>query len=101
MTLTELHNEILKAQCCVADLGYKALKQQMYLKPDHVTTFKNVKYVQALIRILTRYYDVIYSIGDSEACLTLAQIEEIIYEIRNICDSCGCCRDRSDITKDI
>ncbi len=101
MTSTELHNEILKAQCCVADLGYKALKQQMYLKPDHVTTFKNVKYVQALIGIITRYYNVIYSLGDSEACLTLAEIEEVIYEIRNICDSCGCCRDRSDITKDI
>lgn len=101
MTSTELHNEILKAQCCVADLGYKAYKQEMYLKPDYVTTLKNVKYVHGLIGILLRYYNVIYSIGDSEACLTNSEIETVIYEIRNICDSCGCCRDRSDITKDI
>lgn len=101
MTSSQLHNEILKAQCCVADLGYKALKEEMYLKPGYVKTIKNVKYVQALIAILIRHYNVIYSIGDSEACLTTTEIEEIIYEIRNLCDSCGCCRDRQDITKDI
>jgi hypothetical protein len=101
MTSTSLHNEILKAQCCVADLGYKALKDQMYLKADYVSTFKDVKYVHSLINILIRHYNVIYSLGDSEACLTTEEIETIIEEIRNICDSCGCCRDRLDITKDI
>lgn len=101
MTSTSLHNEILRAQCCVADLGYKALKEEMYLKPNYKSTLKNVRYVQALINILIRHYNVIYSIGDSEACLTTSEIETIIYEIKNICDTCGCCRDKNDILKDI
>lgn len=101
MTSTSLLNEILKAQCCAADLGYKVLVEQMYLKPNAFKNFKNVRYIQALINILIRYRNVIYLEGDLTTCLTETEIETIIEQIKTICDSCGCCKDRLDITKDI
>lgn len=88
---------IVKAQCCAADMAYKALKQEMFLKPDRVVAFKNVRFIQALLGIMNRYYDTVYCLQD-EPCLSDEQIEIIIEKVLELCDLCGCC---SDSFKDI
>jgi hypothetical protein len=94
------YNIIAKAQCCAADMAWKALKQEMFLKADIVISFKNVKYVMALIAILNRYYTSVY-IDLEDGCLTESQVDSIIEEIQNLCDNCGCCTDAQTILKDI
>lgn len=91
---------IMRAQCCAADMAYKALKQEMYLKPDRFISFNNVRYVQVLLRILNRYYDTVYTLNDT-ACLSEENIEDIIQEVLELCDLCGCCTDPAAIKKDI
>ena len=91
---------IMRAQCCAADMAYKALKQEMYLKADSVQAFKNVRFVQALLYILNRYYDTYYVLQDTP-CLSEEQIEVIIEEVLELCDLCGCCTDPAAIKKDI
>jgi hypothetical protein len=100
-TQSNFLNIILKAQCCAADMAYKALKQEMFLKADAVPAFKNVRYIQALIAILNRYYDTVYVLLDTEPCVTEAQIEDIIQEVAELCDQCGCCTDAPAILQDI
>ena len=85
-------NLIIKAQCCAADMAYKALKQEMFLKPDRVVAFKNVRYMQALLSIMNRYYDTYYCLEDTP-CLSETEIEVIIEKILELCDMCGCCSD--------
>lgn len=91
---------ILRTQCCAADMAYKALKQEMFLKPDRVIAFNNVRYIQVLLRILNRYYDTVYSLNDTP-CLDSTEIEDIIEEALELCDLCGCCTDPAAIRKDI
>jgi hypothetical protein len=81
---------IVKAQCCAADMAYKALKQEMFLKADRVIAFKNVRYIQALLGIMNRYYDTVYCLQD-EPCLSDEEIEVVIEKILELCDLCGCC----------
>jgi hypothetical protein len=99
-TQEEFLNIILRAQCCVADLAYKGLKEEMFLKPDRGSNYKKVRYMQALIGILNRYYDVVYNLLDTP-CVSDDEIEYIIQETYAICDACGCCTDASSITQDI
>lgn len=99
-TQEEFLNVILRAQCCAADMAYKGLKEEMFLRPGRNTFYKNVKYIQALIGILNRYYDVVYNLADTP-CVDSATIEYIIEEIYTLCDSCGCCLDASAVTEDI
>ena len=99
-TQEEFLNIILRAQCCVADLAYKGLKEEMFLKPDRGSNYKKVRYMQALIGILNRYYDVKYNLLDTP-CVADEEIEYIIEETYVICDACGCCTDASYLTQDI
>jgi len=92
---------IVRAQCCAADMAYKALKQEMFLKSDAVKAFKNVRYIQALLHVLNRYYETVYLLLDTEPCLSASQIENIIEEVFELCDLCGCCTDPAAIKKDI
>jgi hypothetical protein len=91
---------IVKAQCCAADMAYKALKQEMFLKSDSVRAFKNVRFIQSLLFILNRYYDTFYVLQDTP-CLSETQIETIIEEVLELCDLCGCCTDPAAIKQDI
>jgi len=91
---------IMRAQCCAADMAYKALKEEIFLKPDRIKTFNNVRYVQVLLRILNRYYDTVYTLNDTP-CITETNIEDIIQEVFELCDLCGCCTDPAAIKKDI
>lgn len=100
-TQSDFLNIVLKAQCCAADMAYKALKQEMFLKADAIPAFKNVRYIQALISILNRYYDTIYVLEDIESCISSSQVEDIIQEVAELCDQCGCCTDAQAIIKDI
>lgn len=100
-TQSNFLNIVLKAQCCAADMAYKALKQEMFLKADAIPAFKNVRYIQALISILNRYYDTVYVLEDVESCISEVQIEDIIQEVAELCDQCGCCNDALAIIKDI
>lgn len=100
-TKKDLSNIILKAQCCVADMAYKSLKQEMFLKADASRIHKNVKFLHALVNILNRYYDVVYVLNDTDVWLTDEQIEDILQQINLLCDNCGCCTDRDVIIKDI
>lgn len=100
-TQSNFLNLILKAQCCAADMAYKALKQEMYLKADAVPAFKKVRYIQSLITILNRYYDTVYILLDNEPCINSTDIEDIIQEVSELCDQCGCCTDATEIIKDI
>lgn len=100
MTQKELSNIILKTQCCIADMAYKSLKAEMFLKNNTNQLFKNVKYAQSLLDIMNRYYDVMYIIVDIP-CITSTQLDTIIQKIQSLCDSCGCCTDSNDLLKDI
>jgi len=91
---------IVRAQCCAADMAYKALKQEMFLKADSVKAFKNVRFIQALLFILNRYYNTFYVLQDTP-CLNESQIEDIIQEVLELCDLCGCCTDPDSIKQDI
>jgi hypothetical protein len=93
-TQKDLSNIILKAQCCVADMAYKSLKQEMFLKADASRIHKNVKFLHALVNILNRYYDVVYVLNDTDVWLTSDQIEDILQQINLLCDNCGCCSSR-------
>lgn len=99
-TAEQFLDVILRTQCCVADMAYKALKQEMFLKPDRVSAFNNVRFLQSLLRILNRYYDTVYLLQD-DGCLTEEEIENIIQETKELCDHCGCCTDPAAIRKDI
>lgn len=100
MTQDVLKESILKAECCVADMAWKALRSEMYLKNDTSVSFTNVRYMHSLIGLLNRYYDVVYNLED-EACLTEADIEFILEQILILCNNCGCCVDRDTLLKDI
>lgn len=99
-TQEDFLNVILRAQCCAADLAYKGLKEEMFLRPDRNSTYKKVRFIQSLIGILNRYYDVTYILEDTP-CINDDNIEIIIQEVLELCDSCGCCLDRDAIMKDI
>ncbi len=100
-TSDDLLNIIVKAQCCSADMAFKALKEEMFIKPDRVTSFKNVRYIQSLIGILSRYQDTVYNLLDTEVWLSELQIEDMIEQIQLLCDNCGCCTDAQELKKDI
>lgn len=85
-------NVILRTQCCVADMAYKALKQEMFLKADRIGAFKNVRYIQSILVILNRYYDTYYVLNDTP-CLTAEEVESLIQKAYELCDWCGCCTD--------
>jgi hypothetical protein len=59
---TEFETIINNAQCCAADLAYKGLKEEMFTKPNRFTTYKNVRYILALVNILKKYYNTVYNI---------------------------------------
>jgi hypothetical protein len=59
---TEFETIINNAQCCAADLAYKGLKEEMFTKPNRFTTYKNVRYILALVNILKKYYNTVYDI---------------------------------------
>lgn len=59
---TEFELIINNAQCCAADLAYKGLKEEMFTKPNRFTTYKNVRYILALVNILKKYYNTVYDI---------------------------------------
>jgi hypothetical protein len=98
MTQDELKEVILKAQCCVSDMAFKALREEMYLKGDSKSTFINVRFAHALIGVLNRYYDVVYTLED-EPCFS--DITSVIEQIQILCNNCGCCVDRETLLKDI
>ena len=100
MTQDSLKEVILKAQCCSSDMAWKALREEMYLKDTAKSSFLNVRFVQSLIGVLTRYYDVVYILED-ESCIESADIELIIEQIQILCNNCGCCVDRDTLLKDI
>jgi hypothetical protein len=93
-------NVIAKAQCCAADMAWKALKQEMFLKADRVTAFKNVRVINYLVKLLNRYYTSVY-IDSEDSCLSSTDIENIIEQIQMLCDNCGCCSDVDTLLKDI
>lgn len=94
------YNVIAKAQCCAADMAWKALKQEMFLKADRVSTFKSVRLINALIDLLNRYYTAVY-VDLESSCISSTEIEDIIEQIQMLCDNCGCCTDAETILKDI
>jgi hypothetical protein len=100
-TEKNLKDIILKAQCCLADMGYKALKQEMFLKNDSSRIHKNITFLNALINLINKHYNIIYVLNDTSTCLTNDQLEDVIQQISLICDNCNCCTDREDILKDI
>lgn len=93
-------NVMSKAQCCAADMAWKALKQEMFLKPDRIVAFKNVRVINYLVKLLNRYYTSVY-VDLEIPCLTAVQIEDIIEQIQMLCDNCGCCTDVQTLLKDI
>lgn len=100
MTQDSLKETILKAQCCVADMAWKALREEMYMKSDGKSTFTNVKFAQSLIGVLSRYYDVLYNLED-ETCVPSDEINYTIEQLLILCNNCGCCVDRDTLLKDI
>lgn len=73
--------------CCIAEMAYKALTQDMFLKPDRFKTFKTVKYLQGLYTTLFRYYN-------NVDCLTEEEAQSILDQITEICSICGSCNPR-------
>jgi hypothetical protein len=100
-TSQELLNIIAITQCCAADMAYKALNEDMFLKPNRYNTLNNVRYIQAIISILYKYNDVLYTLSDTETCLDEDEIDTMIQELSNLCDNCGCCTDADSIKQDI
>lgn len=100
-TQKNLKDIILKAQCCLADMGYKSLKQEMFLKHDSTKIYKNIKFLNALIELINKHYNILYVLNDTSTCLTNDQLEDVIQQISLICDGCNCCTDVEDILKDI
>lgn len=73
--------------CCIAEIAYKALTQDMFLKPDRFKTFQTVKYLQALYIVLERY-------SNGTDCLTKEEATSILDQVTDICAICGNCNPR-------
>jgi len=73
-----------RTKCCITDTAYKALTQDMYLKPERFKTFQTVRYLQGLHEALNNY-------NQGSNCLTIEQAQGIIDQILNICSLCSSC----------
>lgn len=93
-------NVITKLQCCIADMAYKALREEMYLKSDRIQSFKSVRHAQALLRLLNRFYTAYY-IDQDETCIDPSVIDTIIQEAQLLCGNCNCCEDLDSLLADI
>ena len=85
MALTvNVTNLLSRTRCCIKDTAYKALTQDMYLKPERFKTFQTVRYLQGLYTTLNRY-------NQNADCLTEEQAQGIVNQILEVCAFCSGC----------
>lgn len=85
MALSVNLNTLLpRVRCCIVDTAYRALTQDMYLKPERFKTFQTVRYLQALYDILLRY-------NGSNSCLTEAEAQGVVDQVTEVCAFCTSC----------
>ena len=83
--LTDLQGIIIRAKCCMADVGYKLLKAKSLGKSDTKCFEIQMQYLNLAICLLERYLS-----GDTCADITQSTIDNIIEQLNKICGCCDC-----------